>query len=623
MLLATTLLLGPAAGQNIPCSTKCDQSDLQKVASGGEPLRTPLSLLQLVEAYAVYKLAPQIDASRTHFEELVAAYFTYADLGNYDLCMKYSGTHHCTLTVLHDILQDALPPDEAQVAPGPTLGMCLPKDCLVSDLVEVTACRLDEVAGALNMTKHTIAKIALELTAGAEIWATKKLVNKGSDSFCAEDIDSDLTSGAAIVLAMTLLLAGAVVFATCRTTCCVDLLGMRPPPPAVRRWCALANTRLLLAVSEGDVAVAVARGGGTRAGGAGAAGADLAFLDGVRVLATGYALLGQMYYLTLDGWSNITPAVTDKLSSFGVVPAINAATSAGTIFWLSGLLTTYHFLNRAAAAPAPAGVAGALRRSAAAMLHRLWRLWPTYLFVLLLFSFVARFLGSGPVWHEFQNDDRISACKEHWWEAALFINNLYYPGASVPMDSCMGWSSIYIAADVQLSLAALLLLPWCATSTLRYAMLRHAMLCYATPRYAMLGTPPRAASSSARSSAARSAPPSAPPSSRMRTPSRSPCSTTPTRSSSPPTRRSAAARTQWAASSAWHGTSAPQPSWSRRPPSRRCGAWCGCWWAAPRWSACSSSGSSRGPTGRTAASSTPPSSGGRRAVATRGTASAG
>ncbi len=50
------------------------------------------------------------------------------------------------------------------------------------------------------------------------------------------------------------------------------------------------------------------------------------------------------------------------------------------------------------------------------------RLTPVYMFCLLFFAKLTRFLGDGPLWYAMQEE---TPCDKYWWTNLLYINNFY------------------------------------------------------------------------------------------------------------------------------------------------------------------------------------------------------
>ncbi len=83
------------------------------------------------------------------------------------------------------------------------------------------------------------------------------------------------------------------------------------------------------------------------------------------------------------------------------------------------------------------------------IVHRIIRIWPTYMVALLLFWKISPFLGSGPIWRIFYN--LTCSCNNGGalWNM-FFIDNFGNHGTN-GMDYCFGWGW-YLAVDFQLFL---------------------------------------------------------------------------------------------------------------------------------------------------------------------------
>ena len=73
--------------------------------------------------------------------------------------------------------------------------------------------------------------------------------------------------------------------------------------------------------------------------------------------------------------------------------------------------------------------------------HRYWRLTPPYMFVMMTYVPLFKYLGDGPMWPwgGVERDE----CEDTWWTNMLYINNVYED-----KRLCMGWSW-YLANDMQ------------------------------------------------------------------------------------------------------------------------------------------------------------------------------
>lgn len=111
-------------------------------------------------------------------------------------------------------------------------------------------------------------------------------------------------------------------------------------------------------------------------------------------------------------------------------------------------------------------------------IHRLWRITPPYMLVMLFATCLTQYLGNGP---EYPFRDGFNpTCKDDWWKHLLYINNFFSPDAAVYsfiytihllrlslmgsffcfLAKCLG-VSWYLGVDMQLHLISpLLLIPF-------------------------------------------------------------------------------------------------------------------------------------------------------------------
>ncbi|GBO31955.1 Nose resistant to fluoxetine protein 6, partial [Araneus ventricosus] len=131
--------------------------------------------------------------------------------------------------------------------------------------------------------------------------------------------------------------------------------------------------------------------------------------------------------------SNIAEAI-DYIDRWPVQIIANGFLSDDSFFILSGFLIGYIFFQQAQKTD---GKFPWLYF----YIHRYIRLIPVYMIVLAFYATVSPFLGSGPLWPDYEV---IQGCKENWWWNMLFINNFQ----SITSKKCMEWSW-YLANDMQ------------------------------------------------------------------------------------------------------------------------------------------------------------------------------
>ncbi len=106
------------------------------------------------------------------------------------------------------------------------------------------------------------------------------------------------------------------------------------------------------------------------------------------------------------------------MQRFSFMIVSNAFFSVDNFFLLSGLLVSYKFIKELSAPDAKFTFGFMVKY----YLHRIWRLTPTYMFVLAMSSTITKYLGSGPFFpmNGFENKDN---CENYWWMNVLYINN--------------------------------------------------------------------------------------------------------------------------------------------------------------------------------------------------------
>lgn len=164
------------------------------------------------------------------------------------------------------------------------------------------------------------------------------------------------------------------------------------------------------------------------------------FLDGVRSLSIIWIVMGHVLLTRFTDVIYNIEDVPDFFQSYIVTLWLSPTLAVDTFFWLAGFLLGYLILDEAVRSK------GRIRWGMS-VVGRVLRMWPTYIFILVLVNFIISDWGHGPKWDQVKDviqDD----CSEYWWTNLLFINNIY-PWATG--NYCIG-QSWYLAADIQIFL---------------------------------------------------------------------------------------------------------------------------------------------------------------------------
>ena len=175
-------------------------------------------------------------------------------------------------------------------------------------------------------------------------------------------------------------------------------------------------------------------------------------LDGLRALSLSWIILGHTINFMLDiGMSNPLDfyPLNGSNGAFACSPwfsifVVSANFAVDTFFFLSSFLLTMVMLRRIER--------GSSLPILLAVASRYIRLVPTLAFVILLFTLIVPYTGSGPFWYLVT--DLVRNCGDRWWTNVLFVNNFY------PHDykaQCVPWTW-YLANDFQFFLVALMII---------------------------------------------------------------------------------------------------------------------------------------------------------------------
>ncbi|KAF5396771.1 hypothetical protein PHET_10262 [Paragonimus heterotremus] len=154
----------------------------------------------------------------------------------------------------------------------------------------------------------------------------------------------------------------------------------------------------------------------------------LHFLDGLRVLSIAWVILGHSILMPLSVSNNKVLASTKYFHSWAFQAVLSGTLAVDTFFFLSGLLASYSCLVRRDELQA-ASFTSKLRIWGWFAFHRLIRLTPTYLFVLVCYTgFFFHFLN-GPLFPQKLGQTDVGFCRDHWY--LLYLNNLIQPNQMV------------------------------------------------------------------------------------------------------------------------------------------------------------------------------------------------
>ncbi|XP_065828521.1 nose resistant to fluoxetine protein 6-like [Oscarella lobularis] len=165
---------------------------------------------------------------------------------------------------------------------------------------------------------------------------------------------------------------------------------------------------------------------------------EIQCLHGLRTLSMFWVILGHSYIWDQYGYTIANPLdAYTILRQFAFQAVANAFYSVDSFFFLSGVLVMYLSYQRMKAN-------NGRFPWLAYYLHRLWRLTPAYMVVLLILWQLSPYFGDGPVWYQLSHSTKL--CDSYWWTNLLYVNNFHPTNFS---DECMGWTW-YLANDMQM-----------------------------------------------------------------------------------------------------------------------------------------------------------------------------
>ncbi|VDP14009.1 unnamed protein product [Onchocerca flexuosa] len=165
-------------------------------------------------------------------------------------------------------------------------------------------------------------------------------------------------------------------------------------------------------------------------------------LHGTRVLSMFWIILGHSYYyavssLTVD---NLLPTMIAFPQKFLNLIIVQAPLAVDSFFYLSGMLTSYLFMEKFKKEAAKGRSIFSLDMWSLFYIHRYIRLTPIYLMVMVLDVTLLTHFSDGPFWRPIE----ANYCRKSWWTNLIYMNNFLLQDVEV----CMGWTW-YMANDMQ------------------------------------------------------------------------------------------------------------------------------------------------------------------------------
>jgi len=164
-------------------------------------------------------------------------------------------------------------------------------------------------------------------------------------------------------------------------------------------------------------------------------------LHGIRAISFFYIIFTQTFNYQAIAMKNYFSGLS-IIDSWGYLFVLGGLKIIDLFFFLSGFLNAYTLFYKLR------NTRLSFKSYLGMTFHRWFRVWPTYMIVLLVFWKLSSYSRTGPLWpfytFEAQN------CALTWWKNAIFLNNWL-----VEEGFCMDWTW-YLAVDFQLYLLLLI-----------------------------------------------------------------------------------------------------------------------------------------------------------------------
>ena len=167
-------------------------------------------------------------------------------------------------------------------------------------------------------------------------------------------------------------------------------------------------------------------------------------INGIRTISLFWVIMGHAYVISYKIFPN-TQFILEKIApTFSFQAVLNGYFSADSFFVLSGLLVMYLSLRQLDRTKKTK--LGYLLFFIKFYLHRILRISPTFVILLLFYWQISPLLSDGPLWRP-GVDKWVDSCDNFGWiPPILYLNNIY--SIVDAQIGCMGWTW-YLANDMQ------------------------------------------------------------------------------------------------------------------------------------------------------------------------------
>jgi peptidoglycan/LPS O-acetylase OafA/YrhL len=133
--------------------------------------------------------------------------------------------------------------------------------------------------------------------------------------------------------------------------------------------------------------------------------------------------------------------VTLQTEKFYYLFCLGAFFAVDVFFFIGGFLVAYSFMREKSKS---------ILKYPFAILHRVLRFWPSYIFTIIIYSTIYIHTGEGPLWWLGKTLGQIDFCDD-FWKTIFFMDNLIDNGERM----CLGWGW-YLQNDMQIFIVSLI-----------------------------------------------------------------------------------------------------------------------------------------------------------------------